>query len=465
MTAQPDEFDAATAEAAKLALMPRKGRKVPAGSAMSGDSLETPALSTDDFFSLMTIHQYIYRPTRELWPAVSVNARVPPQMDGPDPIPANRWLDRRRAVEQMTWVPGEPEIIRGRLMKQGGWIEQAGASSYNSYHAPTLKGGDPSKAHLWVTHLKRTFPDSAHHIISWLAHRVQRPGEKLNHALVLGGGMGIGKDTILEPVKHAVGAWNFAEASPTQLLGQFNAFVKSVILRVSEARDLGDVDRYAFHDHTKTLIASPPDALLVNEKNIRAYMVPNVCGVVITTNDKLHGLYLEKDDRRHYVAWSDCTKEQFAKAYWDDFYAWYSQGGLQHVAAYLRDFDISGFLPKAPPPKTTAFWEIVEANSPPEDSDISDVLTELERPAALTLEQLKGPATAGLRLWLNDIKNRRKVGSRLMHAGYVVVRNENQTDGRWKVAGKNVAVYARSDLPIADRVRAAEHLVFSGGRL
>ena len=87
----------------------------------------------------------------------------------------------------------------------------------------------------------------------WLAHRVQRPAEKINHALVLGGAQGIGKDTLLEPVKHAVGPWNFQEVSPTHLLGRFNGFVKSVILRVSEARDLGEIDRFSFYDHTKSL--------------------------------------------------------------------------------------------------------------------------------------------------------------------------------------------------------------------
>ena len=52
------------------------------------------------------------------------------------------------------------------------------------------------------------------HIIYFLAHRVQRPEEKINHALVLGGKQGIGKDTLLEPVKRAVGAWNWEEVSP-----------------------------------------------------------------------------------------------------------------------------------------------------------------------------------------------------------------------------------------------------------
>ena len=60
----------------------------------------------------------------------------------------------------------------------------------------------------------------------WLAHRVQRPEEKINHALVLGGSQGIGKDTALEPVKHAIGPWNFFEVSPQQMLGRFNGFLE-----------------------------------------------------------------------------------------------------------------------------------------------------------------------------------------------------------------------------------------------
>ena len=49
-----------------------------------------------------------------------------------------------------------------------------------------------------------------------------RPEEKINHALVLGGKQGIGKDTLLEPVKRAVGAWNWEEVSPQAMLKRFN---------------------------------------------------------------------------------------------------------------------------------------------------------------------------------------------------------------------------------------------------
>ena len=134
---------------------------------------------------------------------------------------------------------------------------------------------------------------------------MQRPHEKINHGLVLGGLQGIGKDTLLEPVKHAVGPWNFAEVSPQQMLGRFNGFVKSVVLRISEAKDMGEFDRFKFYAHMKAYIAAPPDVLRVDEKNLREHSVFNVCGVVMTTNHKTDGIYLPADDRRHFVAWSE----------------------------------------------------------------------------------------------------------------------------------------------------------------
>src|ERR1700730_7177230 len=82
-------------------------------------------------------------------------------------------------------------------------------------------------------------------------------------------------DARLEPVKYAVGPWNFCEVAPRTLLGRFNTFLKSVVLRISEARDLGDVDRFAFYDRMKTCTAAPPDVLRVDEKHLREYSVLN----------------------------------------------------------------------------------------------------------------------------------------------------------------------------------------------
>src|SRR5262249_46098955 len=155
---------------------------------------------------------------------------------------ASVWLDRNKPVEQMTWTPGQPMIIRDKLVADGGWIGRADVRCFNLYRPPIIKSGDAGLAGPWLDHVRKVFPDDTDHIIRWPSHRVQRPAEKINHALVLAGAQGIDKDTILEPVKHAVGPWNFSEPSPQQIMGRFNGFLKSVVMRINEARDLGEFD-------------------------------------------------------------------------------------------------------------------------------------------------------------------------------------------------------------------------------
>jgi hypothetical protein len=287
---------------------------------------------------------------------------------------------------------------------------------------------------------------------------VQRPQEKVNHALVLGGLQGIGKDSLLEPIKTAVGPWNFADVTPGHLLGRFNGFVKSVILRVNEVRDLGDVDRFAFYEHLKLYTAAPPDVLRVDEKNLREYAVWNVCAVVITTNHKTDGLYLPADDRRHFVAWSNKTKDDFLPAYWITLHRWYAAGGDQHVAAYLAAHDLASFDPKAPAPKTPAFWDIVDANRAPEDAELADALEAIGNPPATTLAQIAAKASPSFADWLHDRKTARQIPHGLETAGYVPFRNPNAKDGLWKVGQRRNAIYVKQTLTIRERSEAAKEL-------
>ena len=426
-------------------------------------------VSLDDFRAYMPMHAYIFTPSGELWPASSVNSRVPPQpvlnADGTPmlkedgetvTIRANRWLDQNRPVEQMTWAPGKPKIIEGQLVSEGGWIERPGCRCFNLYRPPTITRGNPHKAEPWIDHVQRVYGESSLHITRFLAHRVQRPQEKINHALVFGGSQGIGKDTLLEPIKGAIGSVEFRRGFTEALLGRFNGFAKSVILRVSEARDLGEVDRFEFYDHMKVYTAAPPDVLRVDEKNLREYSVFNVCGVIITSNHKSDGIFLPADDRRHFVAWSNLTETDFAEGYWSRLWGWYANGGTNHVAAYLQDLDLADFDPKAPPPKTAAWWDIVAASRAPEDAELADALDRAGNPVVTTLAEVVAKASPGFAEFLSDRKNSRKIPHRFEACGYAPFRNSDAKDGLWKIEGRRQVLYTRAELSARDQREAIQ---------
>jgi hypothetical protein len=277
----------------------------------TAEALIAAEFTVDDFYAYMPQHSYIFAPTGELWPAPSVDARLPRQRllnvngkprqilrDQSETIQASRWLDKNRAVEQMTWAPGEPKIIEGRLVAEGGWIERPGCKIFNLYRPPKIVP-KPGPVDQWIALLHRLYGDDATHIERWLAHRVQRPGEK----------------------------------------------------------------------------------------------------------------------------------------------------------------DLSSFNPHAPPPKTQAFWEIVDASRAPEDAELADAIDALGSPDALTLEQIAGVATQTFGEWLRDRKNARRIPHRLESCGYVAVRNDGAKDGHWKVDGRRQVVYAKTDLSQPERMTAAYGLI------
>src|SRR5215831_1046123 len=117
-------------------------------------------LGLDDFYAVPESNQFMFMPTRALWPRESVDSILPAV-----PMPYKRngkivrikpsiWLKENRRVEQITWMPGLPEIIEDRLLSDGGWKARPGAHSLNLYTPPTLVHGDPTQAGPWIEHLE-----------------------------------------------------------------------------------------------------------------------------------------------------------------------------------------------------------------------------------------------------------------------------------------------------------------------
>jgi hypothetical protein len=389
-------------------------------------------------------------------------------------MPATVWLKRHVCVEQTVWAPGQKEVIQNKLLTEDGFIDRPGCAAFNIYEPPTIELGDPKKAMEWLALVRAVFPDEkdTYEFISFGAHAVQRPWEKVNHALVMASRkQGIGKDTLLEPIRYGVGLKNFVEVSPKQLMGRFNGFARSVVLRVSEAKDLGETNRFEFYDHTKVYAAAPPNVHRVDEKNTKEYSVLNCCHLIITTNYLTGGLYLPPEDRRHYVAESPRSPEDFEKGYFDKMWEWYAAGGCADVVAYLRIFPIGklGFNPKAQPVKTKAFWKIAHGHVEQADAQFADVLDLLGEcdadgkaikwPDVVTVQQIKEQADFGFGEWLNNSRNFARIPHKMETCGYIKLSNPaDKRHGFWTVNKKRTVVYAKDTLSLDEQMAAAQKL-------
>jgi hypothetical protein len=414
------------------------------------DDVLPDAVRFEDFYALAPENKFIFAPNGSLWPAKTVDARLPII----DKIKPSQRLHIQRPVEDLSWAPGEPQLIRHKLPIEAGWIDHPNATVYNLYRPPRIKGGDPTKAQPWIDHVYKVYPDDGEHIIRWLAFRVQSPEIKINHAIVLGGEAGIGKDTLLYPVIHAVGPWNVAVVSPLAVIGRFCGWKRSVLLIVSEARDLGDNTRPALYEHMKDLIASPPEMLHVDEKNRREYWIANLIGVIITTNHKVGGLYLPEQDRRHYVAWSPLAAKSPGADYFNAFYHWLDyENGIEHVSALLETYDVADFDPKAPPPQTPAFWEIAMASKPAQVAEIEEAIEGIGNPDLLVIPDLLSattPTPSETVAMLQDPASRHILPRWFEAAGYVVVPNPNAASKRWRIkghGGRKMLVYGKKTIP------------------
>ena len=214
----------------------------------------------------------------------------------------------------------------------------------------------------------------------------------------------------------------------SKLLGRFNGFRKSVILRVSEARDLGEGNRFAAYDHMKTLCAAPPDTLRVDEKNLREHYVMNCCGVIITSNYKTDGMYLPSDDRRTYVAWSELTKEDFTDAYWKKLVEVVREMAASSMSLLIWPSSTSqSLMPRRRRRRRqrsgTSSMPTARRNCP----NSPTCSTSMENPAATTLNAIMAAASGNggdIYEWLDDRKNRRIIPHRLEGCGYTPVRND-----------------------------------------
>ena len=215
----------------------------------------------------------------------------------------------------------------------------------------------------WMRHLERMVPIAfeREHLLNALAHKVQFPGHKINHAILLGGNHGSGKDTLFAPFFWSIGGpskHNCSLVKNEELTSQWGYALECEVMEIAELRQAEAKDRRALENVLKPIIAAPPELLPVNRKGLHPYMALNRVFVVAFSNERA-AISIPSEDRRWFCLWAEADRlpEAEAVALWN----WYEhRGGFAAVAAYLSSRDVSAWNPSAPPPMTEAKAIMVE---------------------------------------------------------------------------------------------------------
>jgi hypothetical protein len=208
------------------------------------------------------------------------------------------FVDRQRDllhVEGVTYYPGRPRLFR----------DATGLDVYNEWTPPNFARFpvSASDVQMWLDHLLYVLkaPSAVELFLRWCAFLVQYPDDKPNWAWLIMSLAGVGKDTMIEPLRVALGRDNVQAFDFTKLSGAHNYFVKCKLLIASEiAQHDNPRDAKANFDHFKVFTTRPPETLTVNPKGLPPYQIPNRCGVVLFSNEA-NPVAFDSSDRRLHV--------------------------------------------------------------------------------------------------------------------------------------------------------------------
>lgn len=272
---------------------------------------------------------------------------------------------------------------------------------------PTPVPGDVSR---WLAHVERMVPEEfeREHLLNALAHKVQFPTHKINHAILMGGNHGSGKDTLFAPFFWAIGGDAKANCSLVKnedLNSQWGYALECEVMEIAELRQAEAKDRRALENTLKPIIAAPPELLMVNRKGMHPYMALNRVFVVAFSNERV-AISLPSEDRRWFVLW--CAAPKLPEAQAVSLWNWYQhRGGFEAVAHYLHTRDVSAWNPNAPPPMTEAKAIMVEHGMSTAESFLVDQMRRrvgefsrgvIASPFHAVCDRLQGLAPAGVKV-------------------------------------------------------------------
>ncbi len=203
--------------------------------------------------------------------------------------------------------------------------------------------------------------DKKHYIylLSWLAHLVQRPEQKIGVAIILRGLKGTGKGVFMNTIGELFGKHYTLINHQKHLTGAFNAHLAdTLLLGGDEITWGGDIKG---EGPLKSLITE--DQVMLERKGIDAVQIPSFLRLMICTNNDW-SVPASADERRYFVLdVSDKRKKDFG--YFKSIKAQMDNGGKEAFLQYLLDYQIPDHIELRDPPRTAGLHEQVELSLRP----------------------------------------------------------------------------------------------------
>jgi hypothetical protein len=265
-------------------------------------------------------------------------------------VPAGRWWlkhPNRRTYDRVVFSP-KREIDRAYNLWRGYGVTPRPGNAHQVFLDHTLDvicDGD-----------KQVYD----YVIKWLARSFQYPDQPGEVAIVLRGGMGVGKSRWAEWVARPWGRHALTVTSPGHLVGNFNAHLRDIcFLFAEEAFYAGD------KRHESVLKALITERMAMFEaKGVDAEQQPNYLHIVMASNQDW--VVPTGRDERRYLILDVSAKHRTDFAYFQRFMEPLKGDGAANLLHYLLNLDLTGYNVRDVP-KTKGLRDQKLHSMPPED--------------------------------------------------------------------------------------------------
>lgn len=346
----------------------------------------------------------------------------------------------------------DPECIKvdGLIYLPGETVNPVyrdGAVLWNIWRDPAVKlpaQATKEDVEPWREHLHYLYPDEKEqeHLLDWMACVLQKPQEKINHALLLAGTSRVGKDMLLNPLRYGLGAANVCEPPAGELKESFTDYLHHSKLVIFQ--EIQTFEGLNLENKLKPMLAAPPDMLRVRLFGRGFYETPNLIQAIFMSNYR-DALHISAGDGRYFAIWTD--KEPLEPEHYTKLANWQDAGGNGLVVRYLLNRDISQFNPKQPAPRSNFKDKLLETSKSPLKHLLQDMIEAEDLPFNVDVVR-----SIDIAKTLHDKYSSKVIGTVLSEIGCHQKRCKKSTGDRKSVslyAVRNIGEKGEAGVPVA----------------